>query len=268
MKLANIVPTSCLGAIPRNQTTHLALSNLILDNDTYFRFYRKQVQRGHTVILDNPVHEDTEIDPEDWLMAVAALKPTITVVPDVIDDSDATVQNANKLALRAKEAHPGVKLMVVPHGFTQDDWYSCARSLFTVPGVDYFGISLERRLKDDSAALQRRVERLRKISLNESFDAISVHLLGTSEGGNEFAEPYRFRRAVSCDSSKFAVFYLCGRPIEPTPLGYITDPYPGREPFGGSMKYFEAEPSLPVGGLRRMRKNLALWCEFAERKTY
>lgn len=267
MNLAHLVPISLLSVIPRQQTTHLALSNLVLENDAYYRFYAKKMRQGHHVILDNPVHENEEVDPEDWLLAVSALQPSVTVIPDVIDDSDATVENAVKLARRVRESSPKTQLMVVPHGYSQDDWLACARALARIPDVTYFGISLERRLNNDAAALNRRARRLRMVTQEVGFDHLTVHLLGTSERGNEFAEPQRFCRATSCDSSKFAVFFLCNRKVEPSSSGYIATPYPGRGPFGGSMEYFDAKPTLPVFGRHLMRKNLALWCDFAARKV-
>lgn len=266
MKLAHIVPSSLLRTIPANQTTHLAISNLIVHDRKYREFYRRKSELGHTVILDNPVHEDGNVDPDVWRVATGLLRPSVAVIPDVIDDPDLTIKNARILCETMKREYPYVKLMAVPHGYSQNEWYHCARALARIPQISYFGISLERRLRDDELALRRRRWRLETIQRGVEFDGIAVHLLGTSERAHEFAYPAAFRRAISTDTSKFAVFHLCGIPVEPPAL--VATPYPGRGPFGGSNQYLTAKPTLPMFGVKRMRANLANWCTYADSGIY
>jgi hypothetical protein len=261
VKLANILPLQLIRQTPKNQTVHLALVPHVLYNLGYVAWLKDRMLSGHTVILDNPIHENIPIDIDQWYEAMKLLKPTVAVIPDVIDDDGATVRNARIHAPYA--ASLGSKIMAVPHGTEQRDWRMCANYLRTIPGVSYLGISLERRLKDDELALERRYERLRYISRNVRFDDMNVHLLGTSEASSEFARDSReWYRATSTDTSKYAVFFLLGIPVSPP--APVRTPYPGREPLGGSLGYFDSNSHLTPLGKRRLKKNLTEWCAYAE----
>lgn len=265
MKLAHILPLSLAArCTPPQQTVHLALVPHVLGNAQYRLYLQRKMSAGHTVILDNPVHENGEVSVGKWALAVNSLGPSITVIPDVIDDPDLTVKQAYDLARDMRKLNPRTKLMAVPHGITQLDFYACARALAKIPELNYLGISLERRLNDDERALERRYARLRYIANNTLFDPLGVHLLGTSEKSHEISGDHRdWSRATSADTSKFAVFYLCGIPVKP-PAPTVPD-YPGRTPFGGSMSYFTAKPPMPVFAKSSLRKNLAAWSRYAER---
>lgn len=262
MKLAHILPLSLVDCTPMNQTVHLAISTLIADNPAYLEFLLAKKERGHTIILDNPVHEDEFFMPETWLNAIRRLQPTVAVLPDVIDDSDQTLYRAKALA-DAAISFGARKLMAVPHGIGQGDFFACALALAEVPGVEYLGISLERRFGDDEKALARRRERLDWVKRTEKLDSIKVHLLGSSERGHEFMPHEDWSRASSTDSSKFAVFALCGIPqLPPVP---INARYPGRTALGGSMEYFRHERKFPTYGKWNLTRNLTLWINYAER---
>lgn len=265
MKLAHILPVSLLDATPRNQQVHLALVPIVLKSMRYCSYYRNKLALGHTVILDNPVHENEEIDFSDWLTAIGLLRPTIAILPDTIDDADKTVAHAETLAAVQQETYPEVSLMAVPHGHSQADFYTCARKLARIPQVSYLGISLERRLNDDELALERRRARVNFIRTTNDFDHIKLHLLGTSENSTELVgDSHIWSRVSTADTSKFAVRYLSGIPA--IPPGPTPNAYPGREPFGGGIGYFWSRPQLPLFGKRGLRNNLAAWCDYADRK--
>lgn len=263
MKLAHLLPISLIGATPANQSVHLTLAPLVTVYPRYANWLRRRMAHGDTVILDNPVHEDVEPNLDIWMQAMELLHPTIAILPDVIDDDQQTVKNATRLAQEVRRHYWPVKLMAVPHGVEQLDWNNCARALGAINEIEWLGISLERRLKDDELAVARRYERLEFLRDNQRFDHLRVHLLGTSERASEFAGGRVWRRADTTDSSKFAVFYLTNQPVEPP--GPVAIPYPGRMPFGGSMEYFHATPQLPFLGKGRLTQNLAAWCNYAER---
>ena len=264
VKLAHLLPISLIGTTPANQSVHLTLAPLVMMYPRYTNWLRRRMINGDTVILDNPVHEDVEPNLDIWMQAMELLHPTIAILPDVIDDDQQTVTNAVQLAKTVKRHwDQPVQLMAVPHGIEQADWNVCARALGAIPEIDWLGISLERRLKDDELAVARRFNRLKFIRETQNFDRIRVHLLGTSERSSEFRGGHVWRRAESIDSSKFAVFYLTNQPVSPP--GPVSIPYPGRAPFGGSMEYFHAIPKLPLLGKGRLTQNLAAWCTYAER---
>lgn len=265
MKLAHITPVSLLDCIPNVQRTHLVLSELILTNSLYSQFYATRSQRGDVVILDNPVHENRPVTIGRWLKAVEVLMPNVAVIPDVTDSEADTMANVEK-ALKefSRWGFKGIELMAVPHATTQTGWLQCSAELAKITEITWFGISLERRLSDDTYALARRRERVNMLWSNPKFDRIKLHLLGISESGMELGGEKVWQRAYSADVSKYAVWSMLGTPA--TPPVPVTIPYPGRSPFGGSYEYFLT--GHPKGlSRRKMRKNLERWCVYAEREV-
>jgi hypothetical protein len=266
VKLAHITPISLLDTIPDEQHVHLVLSELVITVPRYCEFYLERRMRGDIVILDNPVHENHPVSIERWLEAIYAVTPDIAVIPDVIDSRDET----ERLAVRAlhefsRRGFLDVELMAVPHGQEQTDWLDCALRLakFGKP-LNWFGVSLERRLNDDTLALERRRNRLQYlIDYPHIFDRIKLHLLGISESAAELGEDRIWRRATSADVSKFAVWNMLRTPVKPPPP--VTIPYPGRQPFGGSYRYFFTGQPQWVSR-RKMRNNLREWNRYAERE--
>ncbi|HEV2175274.1 MAG TPA: hypothetical protein VGR71_16995 [Nitrospira sp.] len=264
MKLAHIVPVSLLSTVPNEQSLHLVLSELVLSDERYFRFYAERKNAGDFIILDNPVHEDRPVKFEHWIEAIMLLQPNVAVVPDVIDSTLMTLDNAREAVARFREYHfPQTELMAVPHSQTQYGWLQCATELARLGDpLRWFGISLERRLDNDPLALIRRRERVdMMLSFPERFGHIKLHLLGVSERGDELGNDSIWQRAHSADSSKFAVWSMLGTPVSP-PVP-ILQPYPGRGTFGGSYEYFLA--GHPQGlSRRKMLRNLRQWNEYAE----
>ncbi len=265
MKLAHIAPISLLNSLPANQRTHLVLSTLMLENLTYRRFYQLRKELGDTLILDNPVHENRGVTLEYWCAAVNLTRPSVAVIPDVIDSMDRTLSNVEEgiSAISGYEI-PDVQLMAVPHGHSQSDWLNCALSIAKYPEISWLGLSLERRLDNDDLALLRRRERVEMLRERpEVFDRLTLHLLGLSEGAIELGEDRVWSRAYSVDTSKFVVWNMTKAPVKPP--APIHEFYPGRYFLGGSYNYFFA-PSPEGTTLRKIRNNLTRWCTYADRE--
>lgn len=265
MKLAHIVPISLLDTVPKNQTTHLVLSELVLKIGSYHRFYSERRCRGDFLILDNPVHENRPITIDDWLQAVLLIMPDVAVIPDVIDSDVETIANVEKAveAFTRQGFGSAVELMAVPHGYMQQNWLDCAHRIAAITEISWLGLSLERRLKNDSFALIRRRERVEMLRTESAcFDRLKLHLLGLSETGEELGDDRVWQRATSVDTSKFAVWSMFGTKVRPPVPTYYE--YPGRAIFGGGFEYFYADRPLHVSG-RKMRSNLQRWVRYAER---
>lgn len=264
MKLAHLVPTKLL-AHTFNREAFLCLSNLAVRDSFYAAFHRQQVQAGKLVILDNPVHEDEPINFEEWKIAIQIIRPTVINLPDVIDDWEKTVSLAHTCAPSAYALSPHSELMAVPHGVEHADFLACARQLTTVrPMIDWFGVSLERRLGNDQLAYERRIRRVRILQTEPGVNQRKVHLLGISEQAYELRSPI-FRHVESADTSKFAVFALTGDPIfPPAPIAIA---YPGRAALGGSTKYFDHEPEAGFD-TAVFFESLQAWSRYAEDGVY
>lgn len=265
VRLAHITPVSLLSTVPKEQRTHLVLSELALSSIPYYAFYATRAKAGDFIILDNPVHEDQKVTVERWIDAVGLIHPDVAVIPDVIDSALMTLDNAREAVSEfTKSKFEDIELMAVPHGETQEQWLRCARNLAKLDAVSWFGISLERRLEDDQHALLRRRERVRMM-LNEpeTFGRIKLHLLGVSERGDELGDDKIWRRASSADTSKYVVWSMLGTPVRP-PVPVNRD-YPGRKPFGGGLEFFYTDRPAVVSETR-MRRNLRQWVNYAQRE--
>ncbi len=180
MLLASIVPISLLTYLPSDFSAYLALSDLVLESTAYERYYRDKSDLGRLVILDSPVHENVPLDELAWASAVSLVKPSVIVLPDVIDSSDQTVRNALRYASVARRLSPYSQLMGVGHGETTEEFLECSVQLRRTVGVDWLGVSLERRLNDDKLALKRRTERIQALRRNIDTRPAKIHLLGLS----------------------------------------------------------------------------------------
>jgi len=262
MKLSHLVPTSMLSELPEQQTTHLALANLITDDEEYRDFYCRLVTSGHTVILDYPAHERLDIDLEQWLGAVEILRPSAVVLPDSIDSADETLLQAGiaiRMLLR-KTLNQTPEYIGVPHGKTQKEYLACAEKLWRY-GCRWFGISLERQLSD-ADALNLRQQRLEGLLTNTYTKTSKYHLLGISETASELIDPFFQEHCGTADASKFAVWWLTSwDSAVPYPKDVpINRPYPGRKALGGSVDYFNY-----CGVSTGLQWYLERWSVFAEK---
>jgi hypothetical protein len=266
MKLAHILPQSLLEC-GRGGDAFLCLSNLVMADDAYAAFHRDRAEKGSLVILDNPVHEDGVVDIDWWLEAAQRVRPSVAIIPDVIDDVEATVALATDLRKEMREACPTARLMAVPHGIEHHHFHRCAMALGELrdPMIDWFGVSLERRLGEDAVALHRRVKRLRILNSEPSLSKRPVHLLGISEKATELLSGWTdaFAGVVSADTSKFAVWQLLGATVLPPPPVPIE--YPGRAALGGSQEYFEYVPGRHFDH-QQLTRVLDDWSQYARPK--
>lgn len=260
MKLAHIVPVHYLPYVPLSQRTHLCLSNLIVDSPRYGRYFAAKAQDDDLVILDNPVHERIDPNISTWIEAIRIVHPTVAVLPDAIESPTMTIKLSRWAVdtVRAEFGYP-IQLMGVPHGDTDDDFVDCAHELVKL-GVNWIGVSLERRLNNDHLAYAVRCRRLAILHyLTKPKYGIKFHLLGVSEESREFTNPSIQRMVTSADASKYAVWWLTGNPVRP-PVP-ITEHYRGREAFGGSMEYMYYQGGVTAD----FGDNLSAWTAYAEK---
>lgn len=268
MRLAHIAPTSLLAHLPLSQDAFFCISEMVVKSSAYANFYRDKVRTGAYVILDNPVHENRSYSSEEFLLAVGYVNPTVAIIPDVIDDTEATVESARRLIPQLKERSPMTTPMLVPHGITHVQFMDCALRLLDVhPELEILGLTLERRLKDDELAYGRRRWRLMQLREDDRFNEVNLHYLGISEAAHEFSTD-ELELVYSADTAKFVVRALTGTSEEPP--GPILTPYPGRKALGGSFPYLNYSPPelvLDVQKIWAVTKSLAEWSAAAERKT-
>lgn len=270
MKAALIPPTPELKTYGQGNF-HLLLSHLLPDV-RYATHYARQRAKGSYLVLDNSAHEHGKgDDPEMLLYNALALQCQEIVIPDVLEDADATVESAvttletwfEKQGLKNKTAlmSTAPAFMYVPQGKNQSEWEMCLRDLvrlhvYSASRYSYrtdFVVGVSKDYEEWEGTLFPLLDHLQEM---RSLLRFQVHLLGWGRNLwmiEDYARKYPWVR--STDSAKPFVYALNG--IELT--GYGEPPeYPKRP-----KDYFNREMS--VKNQRKVaRRNCELFKVLAE----
>jgi len=138
MHVASIVPIPYLNLV-KGKLYQMCLAHLALQHDGYADFYRNEKQNGAFVLLDNGAAENAQPALDLLVRAIEKVQPTEVILPDVIYDSEQTLDRSYRAIHKIKQ-HFDVKLMAVPQGSTVSEWVSCAQAMLTWP-ISSIGIS-------------------------------------------------------------------------------------------------------------------------------
>ncbi len=138
-KIATIVPTAHLPEIAHH-TRFMALVHLLQDS-TYFDFYKARADEGRWVILDNSTVELGEPWPMgSYLEEAIRLGACEILLPDWLHNRSRTMYAAaGGLTLIRNSPYRGA-VMGVPQGRTQKEWADCLRDMLNM-GLNSIGIS-------------------------------------------------------------------------------------------------------------------------------
>lgn len=124
MKIAHEAPLSIMNQVQRVTDYDYALVHLFKDNEPYYGFFQRALQDGREVILDNSIFElGTAFTGNEFAYWVTNLSPTWYIVPDVLDNADATI-NSFETFMDEFSGLPG-KAIAVAQGETYNDVVRC-----------------------------------------------------------------------------------------------------------------------------------------------
>lgn len=136
IKTYHEAPKSIFNKVQSMTYGDYALVNLFDDEE----YYRQFDPEKRDVILDNGVFElGTAFDSDVFASWVEKLRPTWYIVPDVLEDGEATVARFMEFICKYKNL-PG-KIIGVAQGKNYDDYIKCYRSI--EPYCDKVGISFD-----------------------------------------------------------------------------------------------------------------------------
>ena len=142
MKISHESPLCLLDRSRSYNDYDYALVHLFETEPTYYQFFKDSVAQGRHVLLDNSIFElGTAFDSDRYAHWIKELKPTEYIIPDVLEDTLGTMDNA----LDWKEKYsdlPGKKIGVV-QGKSYEDIVQCYDYLDNVIGVDKIAISFD-----------------------------------------------------------------------------------------------------------------------------
>lgn len=94
MQISHEIPICLLDTSVAFNDYSYALVHLFKEYPSYYTFYKKEVERGRKVLLDNSIFELGEAyDSEEFAEWVKELSPTEYIIPDVLEDAKGTKEN-------------------------------------------------------------------------------------------------------------------------------------------------------------------------------
>lgn len=109
----------------------------------YKKYFQDSLAKGRQVLLDNSVFElDEPFNPEKFVEKINELKPTWYVVPDFLDDCDATIRSMDEwISVYLPKVVEGPKIIGSIQGKTPEDMIRCYRKMATDPRVAKIAIT-------------------------------------------------------------------------------------------------------------------------------
>jgi hypothetical protein len=138
MLITHEVPFSLLEMSREFNDIDYVLVHLLEDYPNYYKFFEKSLAMGRTVILDNSIFELEEVfDADRFAYWVERLKPTEYIIPDVLDNSTATIESCMNWI--TEYSHLPGKTIGVIQGATVEDAIECYSTISLL--VDKVAIS-------------------------------------------------------------------------------------------------------------------------------
>lgn len=235
MKASVISPTRFLQdfSIYKDNKYHMVLAHRFLTDRVYKDFYITQRERGAYIILDNGACElKSSISDNKLVEAIRTLKPNLMVLPDVLNDGEATIQrsfqflNSYKSLLKEHKTD----LVAVPQGTTLSEWLASFDIFYRSPAIKVLGISSVKALNVELKAYFDRSDAL-EFLMNKGypFTDKKVHILGMGDSGHEeMKKLQRFKFVEGIDTSApvvhgyYSVKFTHGNNYKKIPL-YLPD---------------------------------------------
>lgn len=188
IRIAHESPNSIFKEVSGLTDIDYALVHLFEENEQYLKNFKESAARGREIILDNSIFELGEaFDPERYADWIVELKPTWYIIPDVLEDGFATIQEFVRFKQNFEGLLPG-RTIAASQGKTLYELLFCFEFLHNDPFTDMvaltFNLSLYENLIPVGDSLTRKMlgRQLVIELLNERYKAgyfhKSVHLLG------------------------------------------------------------------------------------------
>jgi hypothetical protein len=140
MKIAHEAPLSIFDQVQELTDYDYALVHLFEENEEYYNKFIEARDKGREIILDNSIFElGTAWDSDRFAYWVEKLKPDWYIVPDVLDNKDATIDSFDAFVEKYPDL-PG-KRIAVAQGSTYEELVECYEYLAYHHKVDKVALS-------------------------------------------------------------------------------------------------------------------------------
>jgi queuine/archaeosine tRNA-ribosyltransferase len=134
MKLSFEIPIRYLEELSVYTDFDFALAHLINKNSTYLNFYKKQVEKGRFVILDNSAFELPQpIRGSELVRITKLLNPSVVIAPDFLNDVESTLKEVKSFIELVQKENLKVKIGGVVQGRNFDEWLRCYKEYENLP---------------------------------------------------------------------------------------------------------------------------------------
>ena len=144
IKITHEAPLAIFDEITEMTDLQYCLVHLMDESSEYRDKFIDLCNKKHEVILDNSIFElGTAFKGDDYIKWVKELKPTWYIIPDVLEECDATIQNAEEWLFKyGKDIPRRSKSIGVVQGKTVEEIVRCYKALERL-GVDMIAISFD-----------------------------------------------------------------------------------------------------------------------------
>lgn len=175
-KVSHIVSSDLLDIIDGREF-YMCLANIAYKDENYKQFYKKQVEKGAFVLMDNGAAEGEQLDLTQMWEVISYVNPTEVILSDSLLNCDETLsKSAQAYHFYRKNGYKG-QFMFVPQGKNFHEWTVCYDA-FNKDDIATIGVSkfVTSGWHDSDARYDCCVY------INEKYP---VHLLGCHENINE-----------------------------------------------------------------------------------
>lgn len=216
MKIAHEAPLSIFDRVQVLTDYDYALVHLFEENEEYYNTFVKAKKDGREVLLDNSIFElGTAFESDTYADWVVKLKPDWYIVPDVLDNANATIDSFDSFMLTYPDL-PG-KVIGVAQGSTYDELVACYRYMAYDSRVDKVAMSFNHPFFQDLSGGNKYYKMMRgrqKVIADMLRDGIinqdkPHHLLGCGLP-QEFTEYQNHKWIDSMDTSNPVIHGMKG----------------------------------------------------------
>lgn len=144
MKISHESPLSLLNLSRTYNDYDYALVHLFEEIPEYYNFFEESLAMGRKVILDNSIFElGKAFDPQKYTYWINQLRPSEYIIPDALEDSIATMGQANEWKKKYQKLCNGIKTIGVVQGKTYSEIVNCYNFLDIEINVDKIAISFD-----------------------------------------------------------------------------------------------------------------------------
>lgn len=127
-KISHIVPSNLLPLI-EGRPFYMCLANIASKNNNYLKFYKRQVEKGAFVLLDNGAAESDQMTLDVMWSVIEQINPSEVILNDCLMDCDETIKRSTEALNFYKQKGYKGQFMFVPQGSSLEEWIRCYETM-------------------------------------------------------------------------------------------------------------------------------------------